>query len=157
MVLKLEEQAQRSMEMLAHTATLQMLGRSRPALSRKAPAQTTTIFSREIHPKINHRAAECGFHILSQESSTCFCFWGLLEKCSSPVRNWVWLWCLPNKHKSFHQQWGSGLRRDPKVRKSTINSPGRVLQAGMVGEGTAEPWWSQEATKPPWPAHLPPL
>lgn len=87
----MEEQAQRSMEMLAHTATVQMLGRSRPDLSRKAPAQTTTIFSREIRPKSNRRAAECGFHILSQESSTCFCFWGLLEKCSSPARNGVWL------------------------------------------------------------------
>lgn len=48
----MEEQAQRSMEMLAHTATAQMLGRSSwDLLSRKAPAPTAMISLVKSTPK----------------------------------------------------------------------------------------------------------
>lgn len=54
----------------------------RPPLQ-ESPSPNHNDFPCEIYPKSNHRAALCGFHILSQGSSTCFCFWGSAEKCSS--------------------------------------------------------------------------
>lgn len=54
----------------------------RPPLQ-ESPSPNHNDFPCEIYPKSNRRAALCGFHILSQGSSTCFCFWGSAEKCSS--------------------------------------------------------------------------
>lgn len=149
----MEEQAQRSMEMLAHTATAPMLGRSSwDLLSMKAPAPTAMISLVKSTPKATAEQL-CVVSASSAKGAApgCFCFWGSVEKWSSPAASGQGTvsgcGVLPTKHKGFQQQRGSGVRSDPKIKKSTTDSPGKVLQGGILGEGTAEPWWPPQ--RPP--------
>lgn len=106
-------------------------------LFQESPSSNHNDFSCEISPKSDRRAAVCGFHILSQGSSTCFCFWGSVERCSSPAvaGQGTGSGCgvFPMKQKGFQQQRGSGVRSDPKDRKNTTYSPGKSAAGWDIG------------------------